>query len=56
MTGEWVQVVSSVGFPIAAAAALFWLLHGTVKELTAAIAKNTEAISMLICKISDNYN
>lgn len=53
MNGEWVQIVSSVGFPIAAAMALFWMLHGTVKELTAAIGKNTEAINMLICKIGD---
>lgn len=48
MGTEWVQLVSTVGFPIVACAALFYWINSTMKELSATITKNTEAINHLV--------
>ncbi len=41
---EITQVISSVGFPIVACGALFWMINTTMKELTAAITSLTKSI------------
>lgn len=39
-----VSIINSVGFPIVACGALFWLLNTTVKENTSANTKLTEGL------------
>lgn len=40
--------ISSVGFPIVAFAAMFWMMNTTIKELTATISANTQAVAKLM--------
>lgn len=40
--------VSSVGFPIVAFAAMFWMMNTTIKELTVTISANTQAVAKLM--------
>lgn len=40
--------ISSVGFPIVAFAAMFWMMNSTIKELTATISANTQAVAKLM--------
>ena len=49
---EWVTIISTVGFPIAACAALFYWINTTLKELQQMISANTEAINKLIYKLN----
>lgn len=44
---ELVNVIGSVGFPIVACGALFWMINTTMKELTEAIDRLQVAISDL---------
>lgn len=44
-------LISTVGFPIAACAGLFWMLNTTLKELRAALDRNTEALTKLCVKL-----
>lgn len=39
-----VQAVSTVGFPIVACGAMFWLCNSTMKDLRDSIAENTKAL------------
>ena len=51
-----VSIINSVGFPIVACAALFWLLNKTVKENTAAnaeLAKRMQEVSATIGKLDE---
>lgn len=41
---EITQVISSVGFPIVACGALFWMINTSMKELTNAIAALTQSL------------
>lgn len=47
-----VNSIGSVGFPIVACCALFWMINTTMKELTQAIDKLSDGIS----KISEERN
>lgn len=40
--------ISSVGFPIVAFAAMFWMMNTTIKELTVTISANTQAVAKLM--------
>lgn len=42
------SLISSVGFPIVAFAAMFWMMNTTIKELTATISANTQALTKLM--------
>lgn len=48
---EWVQIVSTIGFPIAMCLMLCWYIYTTQKELNATINKNTLAIEKLAEKL-----
>lgn len=51
-----VTIINSVGFPIVACAALFWLLNTTVKENTSAnaeLAKGMQEVSATIGKLDE---
>lgn len=39
------QIISSVGFPIVACGALFWMINTSMKELTNAISTLTQALT-----------
>ena len=39
------QVISSVGFPIVACGALFWMINKTMSELTDAICELTQTLN-----------
>ena len=41
---EITQVISSVGFPIVACGALFWMINTTMKELKEAIMALTKSL------------
>ena len=41
---EITQVISSVGFPIVACGALFWMINTTMAKLTDAITELTKSI------------
>lgn len=41
------QAIGSVGFPIVACGALFWMVNTTMKELTAAITDLSRSIATL---------
>ncbi len=41
---EIINAIGSVGFPIVACAALFWMINTTMKELTAAIEALSDSI------------
>lgn len=45
------QIISSVGFPIVAAAAMFYLYDKTIKDLTLTIQKIDTTLDMLARKI-----
>ena len=48
---EIVQVISTVGFPIAAAGAMFWLVNATIKDNTAAVNSLKESLVSLAASI-----
>lgn len=39
------QAIGSVGFPIVACSALFWMINTTMKELTSAISDLSKSIA-----------
>lgn len=41
---EITQIISSVGFPIVACGALFWMINTSMKELTGAITALTQSL------------
>lgn len=47
-----VQIVGSLGFPIVAACAMFYLYDKTIKELTVTIAKIDVTLQHLINRIN----
>lgn len=54
-TTEIVNAIGSVGFPIVACGALFWMINTTMKELTTAINNLSDGISKLV-KEKENVN
>ena len=51
---DLITLISSVGFPIVAAGALFWYMSRTQKENTEAIQNNTLVMQKLIDKLSED--
>lgn len=47
------QVISSVGFPIAAFLLMFWFAKSEVKEMREALSQNTLVLTKLVDKLSD---
>ena len=45
------QLISNVGFPIAAFCLMFWMLNTTMKEMREASEQNTVAISELTAMV-----
>lgn len=39
--------IGSYGFPIVACGALFWMINKALKELTAAVNNNTDALNIM---------
>ena len=48
------QIISSVGFPIVAAVAMFWLYDKTIRELTATIQKVDTTLDMIVRKLEND--
>lgn len=48
---EIVQVISTVGFPIAAAGAMFWLVNVTIKDNTSIVSSLKESLISLTASI-----
>lgn len=48
------QIISSVGFPIVAAVAMFWLYDKTIRELTAIIQKVDATLDMIVRKLEND--
>lgn len=46
-TTEILNAIGSVGFPIVACGALFWMINSTMKELTGAIDNLSDTIAEL---------
>ena len=46
------QIISSVGFPIVAAGAMFYLYDKTIKDLTTTIMKIDATLETLVNKLS----
>lgn len=44
---EWMQLISNVGFPIAAFCAMFYMCNTTIKENTKAITDCSETIKLV---------
>ena len=53
---EIVNAIGSVGFPIVACGALFWMVNTTMKELTSAINDLSKSITTMTQKeeVADN--
>ena len=45
---EWVNLISSVGFPIVACCGLFYLYDKTLKQLVATLGKMADGIEELL--------
>ena len=43
-----ITLVSSLGFPIVACIALFWMMNTTMKEFKETVAENTKAMTELV--------
>lgn len=41
------SAIGTVGFPIVACGALFWMVNKTMKELTSAVNNNTTALTIM---------
>lgn len=54
-----VTLVGSLGFPIVACIALFWMMNTTMKEFKETVSENTKAMTELVTivkAISDRSN
>lgn len=50
---EIVSLIGSLGFPIVACGALFWMMNTTMKEFKETVSENTKAITQLITTVSN---
>lgn len=48
---EFVELISSVGFPIAACFGLFYMINGILKEVQTALINNTTVMNKLIDRL-----
>lgn len=46
-----VSVIGSLGFPIAACCAMFWMMNTTIKEFKDSVAENTKAMIELVTTV-----
>ena len=46
-----VTLVGSLGFPIVACIALFWMMNTTMKEFKETVAENTNAMTELVTTV-----
>lgn len=46
-----VTLVGSLGFPIVACIALFWMMNTTMKEFKETVAENTKAMTELVTTV-----
>lgn len=53
--GDWISVISSLGFPIAACCYLGWFTTRTIREFQAVLDSNTDAIRELTIYIKEIY-
>lgn len=53
---EIVQAIGALGFPIVACCGLFWMINTSMKELTGAINKLSESITILTIKEKEEVN
>ena len=51
-----VTLVGSLGFPIAACIALFWMINTTMKEFKETVAENTKAMTELVTTVKAIYS
>ncbi len=49
-----INAIGSVGFPIVACGALFWMINTTMKELTGAITELTKSITEVYKREEDS--
>lgn len=50
------NAIGTVGFPITACAALFWMINKALKELTAAVNNNTTAINTMTERMTKDHD
>ena len=48
------SAIGTVGFPIVACGALFWMVNKTMKELTSAVNNNTTALTIMTERTSNH--
>lgn len=53
---EIANLISTVGFPIAASCGLFWFSNKLVDKITGVISDNTTAINNLVAKLEGETN
>lgn len=46
-----ISLVGSLGFPIVACGALFWMMNTTMKEFKETVAENTKAMTELVTTV-----
>ena len=46
-----ITLVGSLGFPIVACIALFWMMNTTMKEFKETVAENTKAMTELVTTV-----
>lgn len=50
------NAIATVGFPIVACAALFWMINKALKELTAAVNNNTAALTIFTERMNKTHD
>lgn len=50
-----ITLVGSLGFPIVACIALFWMMNTTMKEFKQTVAENTKAMTELVTIVKAIY-
>lgn len=50
------NAIGTVGFPITACAALFWMVNKALKELTAAVNNNTAALNIMTERMNKSHD
>ena len=46
-----ISLVGSLGFPIVACGAMFWMMNTTMKEFKETVAENTKAMTELVITV-----
>lgn len=45
---QFIQIISTVGFPIACCMGLFWMINNTLKQMQETIDNNTKVMNELL--------